>query len=68
MGRTPLQFAGGSSALSCDGSFSFVVNDGGGTTDPGPGNSVWLQSWYHDPLNGPGNLGTALSNALQLDY
>ena len=36
--------------------------------DAGSDNSVWYQFWYRDPDNGLGTLGTALSNAVRLDY
>ena len=69
--RGALLNAGGSAATSCDGSYSIVVNDGLILPlgfDVGPGNSGWYQWWYRDPNNGAGNLGTALSNAVQLNY
>ena len=69
--RSPVQGSGGSSPISCDGSFSRIVNDGlvfPAGLDAGAGNSGWYQYWYRDPNNGAGNLGTALSNAVQLDF
>ena len=68
LGRTPIQFSFGSSATSCDGAFALVVNDGTSLHDPGPGSSVWMQTWYRDPNNGAGTLGTALSDGIRLDY
>jgi len=69
--RSPVQSSGGSGPVACDGSFSQVVNDGTvfpAGLDAGPGNSGWYQYWYRDPNNGAGTLGTALSNAVRLDF
>lgn len=69
--RGPLQNSGGTSPLSCSGSFSQLVNDGVTIPfglDPGPGNTAWYQWWYRDPDNGPGPLGTALSNGVELAF
>lgn len=66
--RLAPQVSGGSSANSCDGSLELVVNAGAAPADPGPGSEIWLQAWYRDPLNGPGALGSALSNAVALVY
>ena len=69
LGRTPVQNSGGSFG-GCDGSYCLFVNDGGATNpllDQGPGTSNWLQAWYRDPAQADGT-GTALSNALQLDF
>ena len=69
--RGPVLSSGGSLASGCDGAFSTLVNDGNPIPfglDAGPGNSAWYQYWYRDPQNGPGNLGTALSNAVQLNF
>ena len=69
--RGPALGAGGVMAIECSGSFSTLVNDGlviPFGLDAGPGNSGWYQYWYRDPQNGPGQLGTALSNAVQLDF
>ena len=55
----------------CDGSFSQVVNDGMMLPfglDAGPGNTAWYQYWYRDPQNGAGQLGTALSNGIAVDF
>ena len=55
----------------CDGSYSQIVNDGlmiPFGLDAGPGNTAWYQWWYRDPQNGPGQLGTALSNAIAVDF
>ncbi len=64
-------FSGGSSATSCDGAFTQVVNDGNlfpAGFDAGRGNSGWYQYWYRDPANGSGQLATALSTAVELDF
>lgn len=69
--RGPLVFSGGSGPASCDGAYGQVVNDGAVIPlglDAGPGNSGWYQWWYRDPQNGPGQLGTALSNAVELGF
>lgn len=69
--RGPVLNSGGTSPVSCDGSYSHLVNDGliiPFGLDPGPGNTAWYQYWYRDPNNGAGNLGTALSNGLQLAF
>ena len=69
--RGPLINSGGSGPNVCDGTYSQVVNDGmviPAGLDAGPGNSGWYQYWYRDPANGVGNAGTALSNAIQLDF
>ena len=67
LGRTPPQFSGGTVSFACDGTFALVLNDGTSPYDA-PGNKVWVQAWYRDPLNGPGSLGTALSNALEITF
>lgn len=69
--RGPVAGSGGSVPDRCDGSFSTLVNDGNVIPfglDAGSGNSGWYQYWYRDPLNGAGQLGTALSDAIQLDF
>ena len=69
--RGPVVGSGGDSLIECDGSFSTLVNDGSVIPmglDAGPGSSGWYQYWYRDPNNGAGLLGTALSNAVQLDF
>ncbi len=69
--RGPLQNGGGTSPTSCDGAFAQIVNGGDilpDGLDAGAGNSAWYQWWYRDPLNGGGTFGTALSNAVQLDF
>ena len=69
--RGPIMSSGGDNGLECDGSYSTLVNDGNvipSGLDAGPGNSAWYQYWYRDPMNGAGLLGTALSNAVQLDF
>ena len=69
--RGPLSNSGGSGPLACDGSYALLVNTGmgfPGGLDPGAGNSAWYQWWYRDPDNGAGNFGTALSNAVRLDF
>jgi len=71
LGRAPIQFSGGTTPTSCDGSFSQTINDGGATSpnlDRGPGTQNWMQWWYRDPDNGAGNLGTALSDAAEVTY
>ena len=69
--RSPLQSSGGMNPSGCAGAFSIEVNDGAvipSGLDAGPGGSAWYQYWYRDPQNGVGQLGTALSNAAQLDF
>ena len=69
--RSAIVDSGGSGPNACDGSYSVIVNDGivfPGGLDAGSGNSGWYQYWYRDPNNGAGQLGTALSNAAQLDF
>lgn len=69
--RGPAVNSGGFGLAPCDGVFGTVVNSGQivpAGLDAGPGNSGWYQYWYRDPANGAGNLGTALSNALRLDF
>lgn len=70
LGRAPIQISGGSSPVSCDGTFAQNVNDGtvSPNLDQGPGTSNWCQFWNRDPNNGAGNLGTQLSNAAQIDF
>lgn len=65
--RGPVTFSGGTTG--CTGSFSTVINTGDVLPyglDGGPGTSVIYQWWYRDPANGAGNLGTALSNAVEV--
>ena len=48
-----------------------IINDGGATNpnlDRGPGTSNWLQAWYRDPANGPGQDGSALTDAVEVTY
>lgn len=69
--RGPIQDCSGDNPLECDGMIMTVVNDGvlwPNGLDVGPGNSGWYQYYYRDPQNGPGLLGTALTNAIQLDF
>jgi len=68
--RGPVMSSAGSNPTGCAGSYSTVVNDAVIPVglDAGPGNSGWYQYWYRDPNNGVGTLGTALSNAVQLDF
>ena len=69
--RSAAQGSGGTGFNNCDGAFSLEINDGAIIPiglDAGPGNSGWYQYWYRDPNNGAGNLGTALSNGVQLDF
>jgi len=69
--RGPIQSSGGTGSSGCSGSFSTLINDGvflPQGLDAGPGRSAWYQYWYRDPANGAGQLGAALSNAVQLDF
>ncbi len=69
--RGPVLNSGGVDPNDCAGTFSTLVNDGlsiPAGLDAGPGGSAWYQYWYRDPANGSGSFGTALSNALQLDF
>ena len=69
--RGPTLGSGGGPPGSCDGSFSTLVNDGQVVPlglDAGAGNTAWYQYWYRDPQNGPGVLGTALTDALELGF
>jgi len=69
--RGPVLNSFGTNPLTCDGGMSTLVNDGTilpTGLDAGSGNSGWYQYWYRDPQNGVGLLGTALSNAIQLDF
>ena len=68
LGRTNIQFSGGSGATACDGSYTQIINDGVSLFDTGSGNAVWVQVWYRDPMNGAGTLGTSLSNAVELTF
>lgn len=69
--RGPIMNSGGSNPNLCDGSYSQLVNDGQVIPiglDAGSGNTGWYQFWYRDPGNGLGDLGTALSDAVKLDF
>ena len=69
--RGPIQTCSGDNALECDGMIMTTVNDGNlwpSGLDVGAGNSGWYQYYYRDPANGPGYFGTALTNAIQLDF
>jgi len=69
--RGPIMNSVGTGSVACDGTYSTLVNDGQivpAGLDAGPGNSGWYQYWYRDPQNGAGNAGTALSDAIQLDF
>lgn len=69
--RGPIVASGGAAANTCTGAYATEVNDGvsfPSGLDAGAGGSGWYQYWYRDPQNGAGNLGTALSNAVQLDF
>jgi len=69
--RGPVLGSGGSTPNGCNGSYATLVNDGAILPlglDAGPGNTAQYQYWYRDPQNGAGQLGTALSNAVQLDF
>ena len=69
--RGPIMNSGGTSPTNCTGSYSQLVNDGMVVPvglDAGTGNTGWYQFWYRDPANGAGDLGTALSNAVSLDF
>ncbi len=69
--RGPLVNSGGSSTVSCDGTYSTTINDGNVIPvglDAGAGNTAWYQYWYRDPANGAGVFGTALSNAVEVAF
>ena len=69
--RGPITGSGGMGFNNCSGSYSTEVNDGNvipAGLDAGMGNTAWYQYWYRDPANGAGQLGTALSDAAQLDF
>ena len=69
--RGPVMSSGGINPTQCNGTFATTVNDGAilpAGLDAGPGNSANYQYWYRDPQNGAGQLGTALSNAVELDF
>jgi len=69
--RGPIQNSGGSMPGGCAGSFSTVVNDGLVIPlglDAGPGNQAHYQYFYRDPGNGPGALGSALSDAIAVCF
>ena len=69
--RGPLVNSAGSGLNTCTGSYATLVNNGAiipAGLDAGAGNSGWYQYWYRDPANGAGSLGTALSNAVRLDF
>lgn len=71
LARGQVVASGGSDPEACGGFLSTRVNDGDlfpGGLDAGAGQSAWYQYWFRDPNNGPGQLGTALSNALRLDF
>lgn len=66
--RGTLMNSGGTTPFTCDGSYATTVNSGlviPFGLDAGPGNSAWYQYWYRDPQDA---FGSALSNALQLDF
>ena len=66
--RGVISSSGGTSSISCDGSFSVVVNDGvpfPSAFDGQPGNTAWYQFWYRDPMS-PG--GAALSDGLSVKF
>ena len=69
--RGPLLESGGFGLDTCTGTFAQLINDGlqpPAGLDAGPGTTMNYQFWYRDPQNGAGILGTALSNAIQLDF
>lgn len=69
--RGPILFSFGTAGTACDGSFTTTVNTGvlfQFGLDAGPGGTAWYQFWYRDPGNGSGSFGTALSNAIRLDF
>ena len=69
--RGPVLGSGGDDPTECDGSYATIVNDGAVIPfglEASPGSSAWYQYWYRDPQNGAGALGTALSNAVRLDF
>lgn len=69
--RGPVVSSGGSAPETCTGTFTTLVNTGAlipAGLDGGAGNTVWYQWWHRDPQNGAGNLGSALSNAVEIDF
>jgi len=69
--RTPIQNSGGVDPNGCNGQMVLTVNTGvliPFGPDAGPGNMSWMQLWYRDPNNGAGNLGTALSDAVEFTF
>ena len=66
--RGPIMSSGGTTG--CDGFFATEVNalPFPAGLDAGPGQSAWYQYWYRDPANGAGAFGSALSNAVQLEF
>ena len=68
--RGPILNAGGTPG-SCDGEYSTVVNDGSLIPmglDAGPGGQAHYQYFFRDPPNGAGILGSALSDAIEVDF
>lgn len=66
LARSPIMNSGGSVQGACDGGYAMIVNDGVNIWDPGPGNTVWVQTWYRDP---PVDVfGTALSDAVEIPF
>lgn len=69
--RGPIMPSGGDNPVECDGSYSTMVNDGillPTGIDPGPGATATYQYWYRDPNNGAGQLGSALTDAVLLNF
>ena len=62
--RTMIQASHGTSPLTCDGSFQLIINDLQAPSNQSPGGAIWVQAWYRDPAGD----GTALSNAVQIEF
>lgn len=68
--RSPTLFTGGSAQFQCTGGYQLLINDGvilPAGFDAGPGGTSFIQAWYRSPQLADG-FGTALSNAMQLDW
>ena len=69
--RTGIQNSGGANPSGCNGQMVLTINNGLGIPfgpDAGSGQMSWMQLWYRDPANGVGNLGTALSDAVEFEW